>query len=456
MKKFTFLALILLMGWSCQKDQELLTPVDPVPEAENSYVVPIEEALQSLEVALDRIDGEATRAGGRRTVKSIERVKAARALRAATRATGDQPAVEDLFYIVSFGEGQGSAVLGADKRLESIYAILDETVLTAEDFDLPIATRSELPADGDSIRYVSSEEELTDFVAGMIVNAITIPDPEIPTPDPIPELPIQRWERFIDTTKNISCPPILKTKWGQEAPFNNLAEPYTDENGKIQKCPAGCTPIALAQFLLAMQFPGTNTINGTTFNWSTLSRCEYGKSMTVLDSMYVATYVRAIGDAVNANYTPKGTGAWLRSYTDELSDAGITAEERAYTIPTVEWTVRDYGAICMTGWGIKDGETKGHTWVIDGIDAFERDSVYRVIQEPSGYILEETRTPMEGNHRLYHCNYGWDGLCDGYYTYGIFNTTQGPTNGYDPTIGDRYGIGSINYDRNFTVLAFEL
>jgi hypothetical protein len=51
---------------------------------------------------------------------------------------------------------------------------------------------------------------------------------------------------------------------------------------------------------------------------------------------------------------------------------------------------------------------------------------------------------------------GWEGLCDGYYTYGIFNTTQGPANGYNPAIGDQYGIGATNYDRDFTVFVFEL
>ena len=45
MKKFALLALILLVGWSCQKDQEQLTPVDPVPEAvvDTEEQIPIEK-----------------------------------------------------------------------------------------------------------------------------------------------------------------------------------------------------------------------------------------------------------------------------------------------------------------------------------------------------------------------------------------------------------------------------
>ena len=455
MKKVMLFALALLMGWSCQKDQEQLTPIDPVPEAELSFVVPVDEALQRLEVALDRIDGEVTRAGNRRMVTSIERVKAARALRGGTRTMGDQPALEDLFYIVSFGEGQGSAVLGADRRLESIYAILDETVLTAEDFNPPASTRSTLPTDDDSIRFVASEEELTDFITGMIVNAAFPDRPTIPNPG-VPEVPRQHWERFIDTTANIHIAPSLKTKWDQEDPFNLLYDTYRNEEGDIVKYYAGCTPIAIAQFLLGVQLPGTNVINNVFFSWTALSRCEYGKSMSTTDSMYVATFVKTIADAVNANCRPEGTGAFLRSYTDELADAGITAEERVYTAPLVEYAVRDYGAICITGWATNTGERTGHSWVIDGIDALECYDVYRVVQDATGFIIEETRTALEGNHRLYHCNYGWSGLCDGYYTYSMFDTTEGPTAGYDPSIGDRYGIGSSNYNQDFTVLDYEL
>ena len=39
-----------------------------------------------------------------------------------------------MLYIVSFGENNGSAVLGADIRIKPILAILDKTVLTLDDF----------------------------------------------------------------------------------------------------------------------------------------------------------------------------------------------------------------------------------------------------------------------------------------------------------------------------------
>ncbi len=48
MKKFTLLTLILLVGWSCQKDQEQLTPVDPTPK---NGAISISEAKEVISEA---------------------------------------------------------------------------------------------------------------------------------------------------------------------------------------------------------------------------------------------------------------------------------------------------------------------------------------------------------------------------------------------------------------------
>lgn len=221
-----------------------------------------------------------------------------------------------------------------------------------------------------------------------------------------------------------------------------------------ERCKAGCTPIAIAQFLTALRIPNTNTINGTTYSWARLSRCEYGDIMNQVDSMHVGLFVRSIGDAVNADWGLNATGAWLHDYEDELAEAGVTADECAYSATKVELALRNYGAICMSGWGIVNGVTVGHTWVIDGADALVCEDVYRIVQDLSGIIVEETRTPLESNHQLFHCNYGWGGTCDGYYTYGAFDTTQGPVAGYEPSIGDLNTTQPYNFNQNFIILEY--
>ncbi len=464
MKKFYYLMLISLLGWSCQKDQEQLTPVDPVPEAEISYVVPVEEALRSLEMALDRIDGEATRVGGRRTVKSIERVKATRAMRAETRATGDQPAVEDLFYLVSFGEGQGSAVLGADRRLESIYAILDETVLTPEDFDLPVTTRSELPAEGDSIRYVTTEEELVDFVTGMIVNAIIIP-PDFPNPG-FPEVPItpklmMRTEYRIVSSSTQA--PRLKTKWGQGAPYNNLC-PYVDNNQTIRGV-AGCVPVAIAQFLYNMRWPASGILKGESFNWTLLEGMEYGETPTPEAINEVARLMAHIGDVIGATYNydedtgERSTSANLLSLRTMLNEMYINAIKstlNSNNIPALRSLILNQGSVCMRG---ENANGVGHAWVVDGWDEYIEEEWF--IKYTKNFLGEETIVSEEcvlvRHPKFMHCNYGWTGTCDGYYSFSTigFNTAAPlPNDQIDPSVGDIVAPGTwdgttYNFIRDF-------
>ena len=86
-----------------------------------------EQALKNLYSELKFID-EGTRAEGtQREVKSIKPLVGA--------VTRSGNALDNaLLYIVEFGEGQGSAVVAADTRLEPVIAVLDSDVLTAEDF----------------------------------------------------------------------------------------------------------------------------------------------------------------------------------------------------------------------------------------------------------------------------------------------------------------------------------
>ena len=467
MKKVMLFALTLLLGWSCQKDQEQLTPVDPVPEAELSFVVPVDEALQRLEVALDRIDGEVTRAGNRRMVKSIERVKAARALRGGTRTMGDQPALEDLFYIVSFGEGQGSAVLGADRRLESIYAILDETVLTAEDFNPPASTRSTLPTDDDSIRFVASEEELTDFITGMIVNAASIQDPDISSLDqalievPKQPLPFTRTEnRIVDS---FIQSPRLKTKWGQGAPYNNLC-PYVN-TAKTIRGVAGCVPVAIAQFLYNMRWPASGNIEGESFNWDLLENMEYGEVQTPESRNEVARLMAHIGNIIGATYNYdektgyRSTSATLLSLRTMLNEMYINAIKSTFNsanISQLRSLILNQGPACMRGENAND---VGHAWIVDGWNEYTLEQwrvSFRVNIFGEEIIVSEEYLGYQ-TYKMMHCNFGWEGTCDGYYSFSSigFNAAATlPDEQIDSSIGDApvpdyWDETTYNFIKNF-------
>lgn len=57
--------------------------------------------------------------------------------------------MEDLLYIVNFENEAGYAILGADDRLEPVYAVVDEGSLTTEEFRYAVTiTDEQAQADG--------------------------------------------------------------------------------------------------------------------------------------------------------------------------------------------------------------------------------------------------------------------------------------------------------------------
>lgn len=54
-----------------------------------------------------------------------------------------------------------------------------------------------------------------------------------------------------------------------------------------------------------------------------------------------------------------------------------------------------------------------------------------------------------------HCNYGWGGTCDGYYSYGVFDTTTNLSSEWiESSAGDSSGTAGYDFDTNlkyFTV-----
>ena len=293
-----FLSLFALL-LSCAKDEGVGIENQPQPE-EFTYKVSVDQALKSLDIALANIDGETRSA--KRSVKSIERVKASQVMDLTRSA--DIPQLEDLLYVVSFGEGQGSAVLGADKRVSPVLAIFDETVFEAEDFNRP-ETRSEV-ADESEIRDVETEEELEEFVAGMIVAGAVGEVSSRAGGDfgNLPITPITLMRRDTVVTTLYKRAPMLETKWHQKSPYNDYC-PYTNEG--VKKA-AGCSTIAAAQFLTYFQAPNPNTINNVSFIWSLINQNKYENTPSLMAQREVALYIYNVGIAMGVDYPNLNTG----------------------------------------------------------------------------------------------------------------------------------------------------
>ncbi len=442
---------LFLLGMACSNEDSLTATVDPAPVSggnANPYAVTVEEALANLDQALALIDGE-TRAGGMRRAVSVDRVKAADVCDL-TRSEAALD-VEDLLYVVSFGEGNGSAVLGADKRVIPVLAVLDETVLEPEDF-LNGKTRSSNM--GSTPKMVESEEELVDFVTDLMADPAAIIDPGLPINPPIFPDTLTGYRTIERTTNVVQVAPMLKTKWTQSAPFNNSCPLKSDYSGRR---PAGCTVIAICQFLNYHHWPNPNIINYQSFDWDDISFFEYGyTNPTEAQLEELADYVYHIGVTIDADYmsSDNSTPAYLQELVGLLGEIGITSSYIPLNTTTAQSIVVEKGPVCMCGYTANNAS--GHSWVIDGWNSCTVQTIRQTFKGGSIIPVKE-EVIAETHTKKMHCNMGWGGLCDGYYDYHVlgFDTTVPlDSENVDTSIGDYRGTGGYNFVTSFSMVSY--
>lgn len=223
--------------------------------------------------------------------------------------------------------------------------------------------------------------------------------------------------------------PLLKTKWGQSAPFNCKCP----SNGK-QTAVAGCVPVALAQILnyyhqdrkgegslyyshLDSETEYDVDYSTTTYDWKNMLN-EYDANASKVQKDAVGKLMLECGIASKAEYGYSETGATipfvaLNKYYNyecmfiprEYTYSWDMFTESNYYISTKKWMtlIQDeleagrpiiYSATDVEGGvGIIVDPATSHCFILDGIDE-------------QNYV---------------HVNWGWAGSMDGYYDVAILN-----------------------------------
>ncbi len=188
----------------------------------------------------------------------------------------------------------------------------------------------------------------------------------------------------------------LKTKWGQDAPYNN----NTPNNN-----PTGCVATAMAQIMKKYGYPtrGNGSKNGIEFNvdydWKNM-KDVYDGTANATQNNAVATLMRHAGASVDMAYGSNASGAFVTNAMIALvtyfgyGNAMKSISRASYNKET-EWHAEirkqldDNRPILYSGnkldWVFG---SVGHAFVCD---AYDKESNY------------------------FHFNWGWDGECDGWY-----------------------------------------
>jgi len=206
------------------------------------------------------------------------------------------------------------------------------------------------------------------------------------------------WPSAFKAKHDIS--PMITTKWGQEAPFNDLA-PEIDG----QRAVTGCVATAMAQIMYYHRWPDTETtmipqygygeeLPPTAFDWENMLDV-YDGSENEEQRMAVAKLMRYAGQAAKMQYGVDGSGAFSFSAIRALMENFGYSKQMKYVkhrdYTAEEWEkivyheLQEGRPVFYSGYSPWEG---GHAFVCDGYAA-------------------------DGNY--YHFNWGWDGDSDGYF-----------------------------------------
>ena len=360
MKKLVYMFLLMVVLTSCASEDLLQSPE---VVTENGTKIQPEEAVQSALAYMHQIFPE-TR-GADRSDYVITPVR-----RVSTRAPQNGEEYPDtLYYVINFGEDEGFALMGADRRLPDLLAISDMDNMNLED---TVFNRG-----------------LADFMSDIS----------------LPYLPVNPPRDSLMTTIVMVGEPMLTVdvrKWSQGAPYNKFCPTKTNE--ETVHYSVGCVPLAVGQIMTYFEWP--RAYNSTTFNWENMKNGS--------DTTRVAKLLAYLGDKNNleAEYKETGTGTEVSNLTRTFNNFGydFTSGTKplnktfAYGLLNKKFS-SSARPLLLYGMYKKhptdEIPTYVHTWVADGCMT----------------KIHKLSDGSESEDFYIHCVWGWGGMDNGYFLY---------------------------------------
>ena len=422
MKKLLF-ASLLGFGLFCSCTHKLDVAPE-TPSFNGDYTIPIETALNSLEGFLASYGDKLTKGSLKPEIDNWFPISNGVATK------GIKP--PQLIYAVNFKDKNGYALISADRRISTdVIAIIDSGEVTDKDF-YPVDKNMVVSDDDDlspaefkamvdsgvlAMNFVPINRECLKFAEAEVRNYSLTLDENINTGNVNTGTVVEtHWE----TIKTV--PMMLNTVWTQIGD-QNVFNKYCPTVGVSKKelAPAGCVCIATAQIIAYHEFPKPLRCNNIDIDYSIIKsfyRLDEGRIKTGIpksskeNKAMMSNFIFDISKSCKTKYGKIFGNSWGFAWP---WNARKCLEKYGYKDVRLNWGYDEGKVInsldkgCPVFISAISKVINGHAWVIDG------------------YIKRDKKTStgdVVKSQTLVHCNWGWNGLCNGYFTSGVFKTNS--------------------------------
>lgn len=199
--------------------------------------------------------------------------------------------------------------------------------------------------------------------------------------------------------------------------------------------------LATAYVITYWKYPERFTINDININWDNIRN----RWKNISDSLSISALTRDIGVSCLSIYSPEGTFTFPSLAAKYLKDIYKNVKYQKYDSEEVRNALNNGCPIIICSIpGLKLSDA--HAWNIDG---YKYKNVTVVTKYYKNGVYKKTTRMSKDPEMMVHCNFGWRGRCNGYYTSGVFNLNKGeldnPSGKRDNTIYNNY-LKIITYD----------
>jgi hypothetical protein len=257
--------------------------------------------------------------------------------------------------------------------------------------------------------------------------------------------------------QNTSVAPLLTTKWGQRPLYNSLC-PYDNSHG--ERTVAGCVAVAVAQVMKYWNHPDTGysshtyshstygtlsaNFGATGYAWSSMPDSLTSSSSTTQVNA-IATLMYQVGVAVEMDYgvASDGSNAYTYNEGNQPVNYGTPA------VPCAENALRYYFKYRSNVHHITYSDLSNSQWhsILQNELNHSRPVIYSGRDTTSGHCFVCDGYNSSG---LYHFNWGWRGIYNGYFAIGSLNPGAGGTGGNSTYTYNLNNIAIVSINPNLS------